>query len=199
MSQSPEEIRDEIESTRGRLGSDVDALADRVSPSSIAHRQTEKIRGSVGRVREKIMGVADDASEAVHQTSDETRHAIQGLPGNVAQGTRGNPLAAGLIAFGAGLLLSTFVPATETERHAAEAVKEKAQPLLEEAQGMARSVAADLKEPAEEAVQHVKDAERDSAEHLKEEGAAAAGDVKETAQEGKAQVQDAAGDRRGTA
>src|SRR5690606_33954663 len=134
--------------------------------------------------REKIMGVADDASEAVHQTSDETRDAIQGLPGNVAQGTQGNPLAAGLIAFGVGWLLSTLVPATETERHAAEAVKEKAQPLLDEAQEMAKSVAADLKEPAEEAVQHVKDAAQDSAEHLKEEGTAAAGDVKDTAREG---------------
>lgn len=199
MSQSPAEIRDEIESTRGRLSSDVDALADKVSPSNIAHRQTEKIRGSVGRVREKIMGVADDASESVHQTSDETRDAIQGLPGNVVQGTRGNPLAAGLIAFGAGWLLSTFVPATETERHAAEAVKEKAQPFLEEAQGMAKSVAADLKEPAEEAVQHVRDAAQDSVEHLKEEGAAAAGDVKDAVQQGKALGQDAAGERSGTA
>ncbi|WP_200919300.1 DUF3618 domain-containing protein [Curtobacterium sp. Leaf261] len=42
---TPDEIRAEIEATRGNLGSDVDALADKVNPSSIAHRQTEKVKG----------------------------------------------------------------------------------------------------------------------------------------------------------
>ncbi len=199
MSQSPEEIRDQIESTRYRLSSDVDAVAEKVSPSAIAHRQTEKIRSSVGRVREHIMGVAEDATDSAAHVTDEARESAKELPGRVTRGTQGNPLAAGLVAFGVGMLLSSVVPASETEKRAAAAVKEEAQPLLEEAQDMAKSIAEDLKEPAGEAVQQVKDAAQDSMEHLKEEGAAAADEVKDRAQTGQEHIKDAASDRTGTA
>lgn len=199
MSQSPEEIRAQIENTRGRLSSDVDAVAEKVSPSAIAHRQTEKIRSSVGRVREQIMGVAEDATDAAHHLTDDARDSAGKLPERVTRGTQGNPLAAGLVAFGVGMLLSSLVPASEAEKHAAVAVKEEAQPLLDQAQDMAKSIASDLKEPAEAAVQQVKDAAQDSMEHLKEEGAAAADDVKDRAQTGQAHVKDAAADRSGSA
>lgn len=199
MSQSPEEIRAQIENTRGRLSSDVDAVAEKVSPSAIAHRQTEKIRSSVGRVREQIMGVAEDATDAAHHLTGDARDSAGKLPERVTRGTQGNPLAAGLVAFGVGMLLSSLVPASEAEKHAAVAVKEEAQPLLDQAQDMAKSIASDLKEPAEAAVQQVKDAAQDSMEHLKEEGAAAADDVKDRAQTGQAHVKDAAADRSGSA
>jgi Protein of unknown function (DUF3618). len=44
MSDSPDEIRADIERTRRELGSDVDALADKVSPSKIVDRQVSKVR-----------------------------------------------------------------------------------------------------------------------------------------------------------
>jgi len=48
MSDSPDEIRADIERTRQELGSDVDALADKVSPSKIVDRQVDKVRGVFG-------------------------------------------------------------------------------------------------------------------------------------------------------
>ncbi|HET8794970.1 MAG TPA: DUF3618 domain-containing protein, partial [Arthrobacter sp.] len=36
MNKTPEEIRRDIEETRSELGTDVDAVQDKVSPSSIA-------------------------------------------------------------------------------------------------------------------------------------------------------------------
>lgn len=52
MSDSPDEIRADIERTRQDLGMDVDALADKVSPSKIVDRQIDKVRGVFGSVRE---------------------------------------------------------------------------------------------------------------------------------------------------
>jgi hypothetical protein len=142
MSQSPEEIRADIERTRGRLGTDVDAVAEKVSPSNIVHRQTDKVKDTFSRAKDKVMGSADDtlgsARSTVHDTADSARsaahdagHAVQEAPHTIARKTEGNPLAAGLIAFGAGLLVSSLFPATRAEQRAAERVKEEAQPLGE--------------------------------------------------------------------
>ncbi|WP_279402439.1 DUF3618 domain-containing protein [Arthrobacter sp. JCM 19049] len=44
MSRDSEELRQDIAQTRQELSDDVDAIVDRVSPSQIAHRQSEKIK-----------------------------------------------------------------------------------------------------------------------------------------------------------
>ncbi len=41
---TPMRSADDIERTRVELGQDVDALADKVTPSKIAERQTRKVR-----------------------------------------------------------------------------------------------------------------------------------------------------------
>jgi len=197
MSQSPDEIRAEIDRTRGRLGTDVDAVADKVSPSSIAHRQTEKVRGAMGRMRESVMGTADDVSGSAQHAADSAQNAvqhagdaIQDMPDTVTRKTQGNPLAAGLIAFGAGWLLSALIPASEPEKQAAATVKDKAQPLMQQAGDMAKNVANDMKEPAQHAVEEVRGTAQESAQTVKEEGTSAAQDVKERAQDAKDRVQD---------
>ena len=66
MSDNPDAIRSDIEATRARLGTNVDAVADKVTPSNIVHRQTDKVRDAVFGVKEKVMGAADDATTRVH-------------------------------------------------------------------------------------------------------------------------------------
>ncbi|MCH8564009.1 DUF3618 domain-containing protein, partial [Nesterenkonia sp. YGD6] len=70
--QSPEEIRADIERTRSSLSLDVDAVADKVSPSKVAARQTEKVRSTVGGWKDQVMGSAEDASS---QVSDQAHSA----------------------------------------------------------------------------------------------------------------------------
>ena len=69
MSQSPEELRAEIDATRANLSNDVDALTDHVSPSNIAGRQKEKVKDKVSEkvsgVRDRVMGTVDDARDRV--------------------------------------------------------------------------------------------------------------------------------------
>ena len=61
MSTNPDQIRREIEDTRGRLSSDVNALTETVSPSNVARRQADKVAGAATSVKERVMGAADDA------------------------------------------------------------------------------------------------------------------------------------------
>lgn len=179
MSNSPDEIRAEIERTRRGLGSDVDALADKVTPSKIVHRQTSKMKRALGSVSERVMGTADDAQSALSDAGEQAKDAAH----EVKAKAEGNPLAVGLIAFGAGLLAASLIPASEKEKDMAAAAKEGAQPLVDEVAGAAKDVASHLEDPAREAVEAVKDRAADAVEHVKEDASDAAENVTDQAQE----------------
>jgi hypothetical protein len=190
MSNDPDQIRAQIEQTRGNLSDDVNALADQVNPKNVMHRQADKVTGAFGSAKDKVMGTAagvgDSAGDTLHSAGD----LAAGAPTQVKQRTRGNPLAAGLIAFGAGLLVSSLLPASERERDAAASLKEKAEPLVDQAKGVAKDAAGHLQEPAEQAMQSVKEAATDAAATVKDEGQSAAMDVRDEAQNAKETVQE---------
>ena len=211
MSDNPDAIRADIEATRARLGTNVDAVADKVTPSNIVHRQTGKVRDAVFGVKEKVMGTADHTTHSatgslhhaahsttggVHQATDAAGNAlhdagekIADAPHQVAAKTQGNPLAAGLIAFGAGLLVSSLIPPSEKEREAADALKTAAEPVTTQLTEAAKDMAQSWKEPAQEAMENVKTTATDAAQHVKDEGQTAAQDVKATATDAKDHVQ----------
>ena len=202
MSENPDVIRADIEATRARLGTNVDAVADKVTPSHIVQRQTDKVKENVKDavfgVKEKVMGAADYTAGNVHAaTASAGAHvgdagaAIGHAPAQVKARTQGNPLAAGLIAFGAGLLVSSLIPASQKEREAADALKTAAEPLTTELTEAAKHVAEGLKEPAQEAVENVKATAVDATDHVKAEGQGAVADVKDRATEAKDNVQQA--------
>ena len=55
-SNNPDEIRADIERTRRELGQDVDALAEKVSPTKAVSRQTNRIKDGFIYAKENIMG-----------------------------------------------------------------------------------------------------------------------------------------------
>lgn len=182
MSQTPDEIRSDIERTRGELGADVDALAEKVSPSSIVHRQKTKVRRSLHQVKEAVMGSTEQAGNDARASSHEVGVALQKAPDRLASQTRGNPVAAGLIAFGLGLLASSLIPPSEKEKELAASLKDKAEPLIDSVSEAAKDVAEQMKTPVQEAVQSMKEAATDSVETVKSDAASAAEDVKDRAQ-----------------
>ena len=166
-SNNPDEIRADIERTRRELGQDVDALAEKVSPTKAVSRQTNRIKDGFIHAKENIMGSPEqhrhepslgdrahgviddarasaydaagqaqdrlgDAGDRVSEWADDAQHALHQAPAQLRGRTAGNPLAAGLIAFGAGLLLSSLIPASRVEQRAAEGLKEQAAPLVDE-------------------------------------------------------------------
>ncbi|MDQ0729141.1 DUF3618 domain-containing protein [Microbacterium sp. W4I20] len=184
MSDSPDEIRAGIERTRQDLGLDVDALADKVSPSKMVDRQMSKVRWAFSSVRERVMGAADDAGSSL---SDAGVHVGDVKDRAVAK-AEGNPMAVGLIAFGAGLLLASLIPASSKEKDLAATVKDQAQPLVDEVTDVAKEVGEHLKEPAQESLASVKDQAQESAATVTDEAQTAAGEVKNQAQHARADL-----------
>jgi hypothetical protein len=191
---NPDEIRAQIEQTRRGLSDDVDALSDKVSPSAIAQRKVDRAKGAVGGIRDKVMGAAPSAGDLKGKAQGLLPSGSgQGTtsPGEVASGaqdkilgsTQGNPLAAGLIAFGAGWLISSLLPASGVEKKAVSQAKDKvaASPLKDQLTSAAQEVKGNLAGPAQQALESVKSTAQDSVATVKDTAASAGADVKDTA------------------
>ncbi|GAB3617039.1 hypothetical protein GCM10027416_15960 [Okibacterium endophyticum] len=189
MTNNPDEIRENIEATRRELGGDVDALADKVNPSKAVHRQTEKAKNALGSVKDRVMGVAEDAKDHVTSAAHDTSDAVGDIPHRAVEKARGNPLAVGLIAFGVGWLAASLIPSSDAEKKAAAAVKDAAQPLVHEAQEAAKGVAQNLKEPAQNAAQAVGDTAAEGFEHVRSEASSGADELRDEASRAKHSLQ----------
>jgi len=192
MSNDPEQIRREIERTRIELSDNVNALGDKVNPGSIAKRQVGRVRGAAASVKDAVLGSAADASDTSQRIAGDVGDAVADAPSAVARKAQGSPIAAGLIAFGAGLLVSSMLPASRVEQQAAEAVKDTAQPLVEDLTDTAKEIAGNLKDPAQQALDEVKSTATDAAATVKDEASTAADDVKSQAQDSKNTLQQTA-------
>lgn len=182
MGQAAEEqLTRDIAGTRQDLSRDLDALVDKVSPSRVMHRRTEATKSRLRSMRDSVMGTADSAKAGVTDTASGATDAVTGTAqqavSTIERRTEGNPLAAGAVAFGAGWILSSLIPASEKEKEAARVVAEQSQPLVDEAKSVGQDVAQDLKESALEAAQEVKGTAQQAAENVKQEGESAAADV----------------------
>ena len=211
MGEESDQLRREIEQTMNELGSDVDALTDKVSPKRVVERRVEGTRNAIGGFKERIMGTTSDVSSSAAGTVSGAASSMQGTVsgaassvGDTAASTaqkarrqaEGNPLAAGLIAFGVGWLVSSLLPPSQKERELAQQVKDQAQPAVQavgQQAGQALSEVKDnLQQPAQEAVQSVKDTASDAAGTVGQEARSAAGDVKDQAQGSTQQVREQA-------
>lgn len=200
----PDAIRADIERTRAELSDNVDALADTANPKHIASRQADKVKDAVRGVQEKIMGSPDDDDSGVITDAkaalgrrvsgaggavSDLGEAASAAPARAKEKTRGNPLAAGVIAFGAGLLLSSLFPATQKEQQAVSTLQKNLDPLKEQASGIAQELVANLKAPAQAAAEAVKDTASEAAEHVKSEAADAKDQVQDQTEQSKSAVQ----------
>lgn len=203
MSTDPDQIRREIEATRSSLSSDVDALAYKVSPSRIVDDRKQRARNALQNVRDKVMGTASDlghsTGHAAHSVGDHASSAASTVgdaahraPQVLREKSEGNPLAAGLIAFGVGMLVSSLIPATRREQQVATQVKEKAGEhagaVKEKLGEVASELKEELREPAQHATESLKSTAQDAAYAVKDDTKSAAQDVKDTAQQSREQV-----------
>ncbi len=191
MSTDPAQLRAEIDATRANLSDDVDTLTDYVAPSNVARRQTDKVKDAFTNAKESVMGKADDVRSSVQGSggNHDVKGSAKDAQGKAKSATRGNPLAAGLIALGAGWLIGAALPSSEKEKELAATVKANAGPAVEQAKQAAKESAENLKPQAQEAAQSVKGSAQGAAQEVKDHGQSAAQDVKGSAQDAKDQVQ----------
>jgi hypothetical protein len=112
--------------------------------------------GSDGGTRERLGDAASHATSSVQHAPDAMRRQ-----------TRGNPMAAGAIALGAGWLIGSLLPESRTERRAIQRVEPQLAGAATEARDEAKGLADDLREPAKDAAERVKDRGRDAADDVK--------------------------------
>ena len=151
------------------------------------------VQGRAQDVAGTVQDKAQNAAESVQGAAQQAAHAVQQAPDTIVRQAQGNPLAAGLIAFGVGWLVSSLLPASEKERQLAQqaesAVREHKDELLAPAKQAAQEVGEQLKPAAQQAVDEVKSTAQGAAQTVKEEGQSAAQDVKGQAQDSRQSVQ----------
>ena len=172
----------------GGVSATASQAADRVSGT--ASSAASSVQGAASTAASSVQGVASTAAGAVQDAASSAAGAVQDAPQAIRRQTRGNPLAAGLIAFGAGWLVSSLLPASRREQELADQTKqvaqEKVQPVLQQVAG---EVKENLAGPAQDAVESVKSTAQDAKDTVAEEGRAAKDNVA-------GRTQDAAGNVR---
>lgn len=190
MGKSADEVKAEIEDTRQDMSATIDAIADRTSPRRIVERRRRRVADGWRSVRERVMGRAESASgtageqarhlpDAARETAGSVAGAARQVPERVTEGTQGNPIAAGLVAFGAGLLVASLVPPSEPEQRLATTLRDKAEPLEGELRQAGQQVAEDVKSTAREGAEQVKQRAADAAGTVQEDVKSSASHVGE--------------------
>jgi gas vesicle protein len=214
-SNDPDLIRRQIEDTRANLSYDVDALNEKVNPTRVVDRRVGRAKSTVTGLKDRVFGAAHErgsqmgnatsnvtgtaqdyahsAAGSVQSAASTAADAVQQAPQTIQRQAQGNPLAAGLIAFGVGWLVSSLLPTSEKEKQLASqaesAVREHSQPLVEQAKNVAQEIGDNLKPAAQDAVQSVKETAQEGVQTVKQEGQSAAQDVQGQAQQSKDTVQ----------
>jgi len=162
----------------------LEAIGDRVSPERMVERRKAAVGQRFKRARDAIMGsrdyeepkltrVRERAGDAVSATAERVQHA----PEVAAEQVRGNPIAAGLLIFGAGVLVASIFPETQTEQRLVEA----AQPQMQRA-------TEDLKDAGHELVESATQHGQEAAHELRAAGTEAAGTVTDQARASAEQI-----------
>jgi hypothetical protein len=211
MASDPDQIRGSIEQTQQDLSADVDALAEKVSPPRIAERQVQRTRSTITNLKDRIMGTtaehastmggtvsssASSARETLTAKASSAADMAGSAPEIARQRARGNPLAAGLIAFGAGWLVSSLLPATEPEQQVASQVKdlamEKGRPGAQQLSQAGQQIGQELRESAQQRAEAVKETAASAASAVTDEAQSRASDVASHAQQAGTTVTDQA-------
>jgi gas vesicle protein len=193
MGKSASEVRADIEDTRSDMSDTIDAIADRTSPRRMVERRRRAMADGWRSVRERVMGRAESASsgagdgarhlsESARDTAGSVVDTARQVPDTVVSQTQGNPVAVGLVAFGAGLLAATLIPSSAPEQRLAGTLRDQAQPLQDELKAAGQQVVEDVKSSAQEGAEQVKQRASEAAGTVQE-------DVKSSAQEVRSQAQ----------
>lgn len=204
----PARIRDEIRMTRSRMDDTLYELEERVAPSRVAERSKAKLKSRWNRVRTNVMGSVDDltpssngpstdGSRGVGDVASEAADQARQAPQTVKRQTRGNPMAAGMIAFGVGALAAALLPDTDQEQQLVEDAADRVdlQRVRDEVEQVAQDVRQPVQERAQEGVEDLKGTAQDHAQELTEEASTSGDRVASDAQDAGERVRDHASDQ----
>jgi len=198
--QEIQQLRNEAADRRDAIARDVELVTDRVAPGRIAERQKAKFGQSVGNARNRVFGSPEPSqtrfTEALSDSSDSSSSESPSLsekasgalenvkettPDSVGEFTEGNPLAAGLIGLGVGLLAATLIPSTREEQQIADKTQDRIDSAATEIARSGQSAAENIQPAVTESATSVKESAVASADSVKGDAKSAADEVKDTA------------------
>lgn len=157
----------------------------------------DAVTSTASSARDTVSAAASSAADTVSSAGGSAAEAVSSAPGVVRQQTEGNPLAAGLIAFGAGWLISSLLPAASAEQRVAGTVKdtvsEHGQPITQQVGQAAQDAKDQLGESARQAAESLSDIASDAVSAVKDQTRSAAGDVTAQAEQAKDTVRKQSG------
>lgn len=198
MGKAPDELREEIEETRARMGDTVEALGYKADvPARTRERVTdakESVAGRVSSVKERVVGSATSAKDSVADTTTGAKERVRSaVPDGRQVGERArrtasvaqeNPVGLALGSVALGFLAGLVFPSTRVEDERlgpiADEVKERARETGQEAVERGREAAQQVSQSATETVKH---AAQNVAETAREAGQQHAEELRQSAQE----------------
>ena len=189
--QDPELLRREIAATRSDMDRTLAELEDRVSPTRIKERQTAKVRSRWDGVKTSVMGSVDDLQERgegmgnqMQSTLHDAQEGMMHAPEQLESATRGNPLAAGLVAFGVGALAGSMMPVSGAERKVADELRDQfEEPLEQQLHRSGDEMRTELQEHAQEAMEETKQSVQEGAEHVRDDARTSGEQVQDQARD----------------
>ena len=199
MTNDIESLRNEADQRREAIARDVELVTDRVDPSRIADRQKAKINQRWGAARDRVFGSSDrtrnefpppsgdrqaqsdGGTSITDRASGALDSAKEKTPDSVGEFTEGNPLAAGIIGLGVGLLAASLIPSTREEQRMADKVQDRIDDAATEIARSGQQAAENVQPQAVDAVAKVKESAQDSAKNVQGDAKSAATDVADEA------------------
>jgi ElaB/YqjD/DUF883 family membrane-anchored ribosome-binding protein len=142
VGQDTEQIRQDIEETRGRMGDTVDALGYK---ADVPTRAREAVSGRVESMKAKVSGATPD--------SGDVKHGARRAKGMAQENPLGLAIGAVAVGFVGGLLIPSTRVEDEKIGPMADQVKEKARETGHEAMERGKEAARQAADTAKETVQ----------------------------------------------
>jgi hypothetical protein len=180
MGETPDEIRDEIEETRGRMSETAEAIGYRAdvksrAKESIAEKK-DAVVGSLSESRDAVVGKADSLVSRVGGVVPDAREVKQGAA-KVGL-SRENPLGLAAVGIAIGFVVGTLLPKTQAENRTlgpisdevTDKAKEAAQESIERGKAVAQdaidAAAQTVKERGEEEAQELSSSLKEKAQEV---------------------------------
>jgi Protein of unknown function (DUF3618) len=191
MGKEPEDIRNEIEETRARMGDTVEALGYKTDVKSRTKDSISSAKeGVVGRVsgiKDSIVGSPSSARDTVSSSTPNAQQLKQNAR-KAASIAQENPLGLALGSVALGFLAGMSVPSTRVEDErigpmadqVKDKVKETSQEALDRGKQVAQEVSQTATQSAQEAAQRVADSAKQSGQ---EQGQKLASSAQQKAEE----------------
>lgn len=180
-------VTDKVEDVKDTVTGKAADMKDTVTGKAGELKDT--VSDKVGSGHSSAGSSGPGALQNVSGAASSAKGAAAQAPARLRSASRGNPLAAGLIALGAGWLLGSLIPASRREQQLAARLKDNAGALAAPAKEIAQDIVGNVKSSAQDSVlSGMKDTALKAAGAVVSEGASAAKHVQGEAKDAQAQT-----------